>query len=339
MAAPWPFAPERVELSDETQRLCAARFVPLASPGPFWLRSVGTLDALWALGLWLRPERPPADSPVVLALGACATTLAPSPRLLVPALVLRAVRGSRPRFVRVRQLLDGEWNELAELHAALGGSDRLESLRELFHDELLETRVGSTDRETATRATADAWARIDRSGETAAFARAIADVSLRRVPDPAAGYGAWQPAVAAACAAALPGGQAPAWLWLMLSASPGFDAGVGPFSAPDTAAAARALHAAANRLVTIDGPWRGDPAWPAVQALAAAPLGAYAGMAHMEAARALDEAGQPARAWDALASATFWASLARRPITEIGHVARWLAGKNGWSHLSEGESE
>jgi hypothetical protein len=335
----WPFEPERVVLSDETSRLCGARFGRpyrlQQAAGTFALSPIGIVDDLWVIGARLRPGRAVTESAIVCALGPSSVTLAPAPRFLVPGLVLRSVRGNRKRWRRVRELLDVEWRELAALHASLGAEDQLERFRALIEDDLLGARITAEHRNEQVQAVADAWVRLDDSPTAGHFAEAIRTVLAGGVPNVHRSYGAWRTAVAGMCSAATTSDFAQ-WWWALVSESPGVDAAVMPHGAPELVAAAQLQQDAARRLAELDGPWQADLLWPAVDALARAIRPhLYNGLAHVEAARALDEAAQPERAWDALESAAYWAVTAGHTPYQIMSAARWLAEKNGWVALAE----
>lgn len=62
----------------------------------------------------------------------------------------------------------------------------------------------------------------------------------------------------------------------------------------------------------------------------------YDSYSHVEAARDLDEAGQPQRAFDMLQSAVFWSTLNHnQSIPGVFEIAHSLAASFGWSDLDE----
>lgn len=354
-----------VELSPETRALFPLRGgeAPLVEQrrfGTWWLAPFARTEGGDLIGLRMLPGVRLAEGPVVWASGTAAVTVATRADRVVPVVVFAQMLSAPRRWVDASELLDTEWDELAAAHRALGGDD-LAGLRAIARDDKLRAECARPGPVGAV-AVARTFERLDPSPDTTLFRRALfAAASAQPLPavPPAVGTGPWAAALDAlafdparvgpvrasfASAAHRDSGAAVlAAAWRLFRHPAGLDVVWGhpadPWPEPVATVAARRLHAAARLLVANSGAapadWRGDPVWPAIAALAAAPGPFdYHGAEFIEAAAELDRRGAPERALPALTAVEFWNFLAGgQPMDGAIEAAHALARRQGWTHL------
>jgi hypothetical protein len=358
----WSIDPASVEpLSREVERLC-----PLVLETESTAREQQLFGTWWMLpfarswggdlvGLRLLPGVPRAECPVVRAMGPGAVTVASRPACLVPTMVFAKMLEGTYDWLLASELLDGEWEELAGLHAALGGSDGLSALRAVVLDESLREACANPESESWNDAATEGFVRLDPSPETAIYRRYLQRaVATGEAPAPPPSAGCWNAALASLsflvnrAGSRDPAGRANELraAWAVINQPSGIDTSwrERPSHACllDPAAGARLVYSAARRLAErpaeIPMTWKYDPLWAVARALVdAGSPSRYDGTAHLQAAALLDdEVGDRERAFAALMSVGFWNYLALdRSLSPPREAARWMAERYGWKDLLE----
>jgi hypothetical protein len=308
---------------------------------PLWRRAGVTV------GLQAMPGQAPEAWPGVIEKGDQALTLAADASTLLPRFLFTRLLSNN---IEGAESLAGKWPEVRDeataLHDLLGGAP-----------EILATVVGvitdpetrkpfeyDVDRPAPFEAAHSRLARkIDRSPAFARYADWI-DASLTgnaAPPHPPEAYGVWVRQLY--CRAAefprdrLGGAMLPQAILLDLAeAFAGLDTAVpnvpGWELRPGASSGAAALVSIANKIdldACADDPIRRG----LVEALRTEHMN-YRGLAHAEAVVALDEGGEPERAWGALHSAAWWGarSTGEAPAA-ILDGARLLCDRHGWDHI------
>ena len=347
------------DLSPEVEVLCnlQAEIPPEVNlftfaAGQHWVAPLGRSGGNVLVGLRLVPGRALAQCPVVEVEGAQAVTIASSPAHLVPVRLHERLRQGGAAWDELAALDDERWAALVALHHKLGGQGQLEAVRALLSDAgLRQLYDGGGDRKAQATARAEVLQRLDPSPETAAYARYLARAGVDRVaPTPVPEAGGWTDSL---CTLALyasqhdpedePHRDDESWAaWRVAQQLPGLDtARVGLGLVPGLrrdAGAALALGAAKVVVKRARPEWQAGPLWPAIERLAHEPD--YDGLAHLEAAAALERAGEAAAAFTALAASSYWEVVARGEATRDALApACALARRAGWTELADSLEE
>lgn len=347
-------------LSPGVERLCgmAAEIPPEVNretfgAGQWWVYPLGRAGGSHLVGLRLTPGTALAKSSVVIARGPLASTIASSPAYLVPIRVHDNMMGGGARWDEIARLSKAEWKALVELHHTLGGGDDLDELRKLTTDKAVKKAYekGSADYDGMVRARAESLTRLDAASETRVYASYLVKAAVERVaPTPTPEAGCWNPALATLALFISqndpdddPRRDEQLWAaWRVVHHLPGLDtarSGTG-IVVSDTISVAVALHISAAKVVTKrkDKAWTSDPVLAAAEKLATAKK--YDGAAHLEAAAALDKAGDAAGAFTQMAAATYWRVQARGASDpEALDAARKLARRARWTEVADSLDE
>lgn len=347
-------------LSPDVERLCnmAAEIPPEVNQatfraGQWWVYPLGRSGGETLVGLRLTPGTALAKSPVVVARGPQAITIASSPASLVPIRVHDNMMGGGARWDQIAKLTRAQWKALVELHHTFGGKDELDELRKLTTDKAVKKAYekGSADYAGMMRTRAESLTRLDPAKETRAYASYLVKAAVERVaPTPAPEAGCWNPALAAIALYLSqndpddePHRDEELWAaWRVVHHLPGLDTGRSGTGivATDSAETGAALNVSAAKVVTKrkDKAWASDPVLAAAAKLAAARK--YDGAAHLEAAAALEKAGDAEGAFTQIAAATYWRVQARGAADPGAiEVASKLARRAKWTQVADSLDE
>jgi hypothetical protein len=340
----------------EVERLCgmAAEIPPEVNretfcAGQWWVYPLGRAGGSHLVGLRLTPGTALAKSSVVGVSGPQAVTIASSPAYLVPIRVHDNMMGGGARWDEIAALSKAEWKALVDLHHTLGGSDDLDELRKLTTDKAVKKAYekGSADYAGMVRARADSLTRLDTASETRIYASYLVRAAVERVaPTPAPDAGCWNAALATLALYINqndpddePRREEQLWAaWRVLHNLPGLDSGRSGTGiiASDLTSVAVALHTSAAKVVTKrkDKAWASDPVLAAAGKLATTKN--YDGASHLEAAAALDKAGDAAGAFTQMAAATYWRVQAKGEADpEALDAVRRLARRARWTEVAD----
>jgi hypothetical protein len=347
-------------LSPEVERLCnmAAEIPPEVNQstfraGQWWVYPLGRAGGHHLVGLRLTPGTALVSSSVVIARGPQAITIASSPAYLVPIRVHDNMMGGGARWDEIAKLSKATWKALVALHHTLGGADDLDELRKLTTDKAVKRAYekGSADYAGMVRTRAESLTRLDAATETQVYARYLVNAAVEGVaPTPAPEAGCWNPAIATLALFMSqndpddqPRRDEELWAaWRVMHQLPGLDtarSGTG-IIATDSTATAVALNTSAAKVVTKrkDKAWASDPVLAAAAKLAT--VKTYDGAAHLEAAAALDKAGDAAGAFTQMAAATYWRAQAKGAADPKAlDAARKLARRAAWTEVADSLDE
>lgn len=329
---------------DQSSAPATARTLALAGfPGVIPLWTAGSAVA----GLLADPRLAPQHWAAVLLDEGYGVTLASDARSLLPQFLVQNALSDRPGGGRD---LAERWDEVAAaalaLHAALGGEQSsLDAVIAVAGDrDRRKALLFHPDRRPEFAAAHSKLCRsIDRSASFVRYADWLdAAIAGERNPieDPAR-YGAWGRRVlcfAQRRAFADPSMPKPgtALLHWLVEGNAGIDSGLPERPKwgvrPGAASSEAALTEAA--LIISHVPPATDPVDVALAAALVAEGTRYRGLAHAEAVVALDERGEPERAWDVLQSAAWWAARNTGKVPDaMIEGARFLAERHGWADI------
>jgi hypothetical protein len=283
---------------------------------------------------------------VVEAQGAQLVTVASSPAVLVPMRLHERMLLGQESWDELSALPDERWRELAVLHQKLGGKGGLEEVRALLGDAALRERYDGGDRKAKAAARAESLRRLDPSAGTAAYVEALVRAAQsRRLATPVPEAGPWTESL---CCLALylaqndpddePRRDEESWAaWRVTHQWPGLDsarAGLGLVAGYAVSDGAE-LGVSAAKVVVKRPPaaLARDPLRGAIDRLAQEP--GYDGGAHLEAAEALERAGDAEGAYRALVASTYWDVVAHGQMErDTLELALALARRSGWRELA-----
>jgi hypothetical protein len=337
--------PPSVKLSADAQMACVFKFgitrkqgQRLADAGAWWVVPIGARrEEIY--GVRIVPGRALRESPIVRVVGGQVQTMVSRPERLMSWLIYPGTAISLTGWQDPLTRSDAAWKDLAKADAAFGGAG-LDAIRALLADEKIgKAHLFSSGGDDLQPAVVEAMKRIDPSPETRAYYDYL--VEIKDTDDWIAPHGklgcwssaAWDAAYASAeTMKAEP--HATEWAWQFWCGPHGFDCFQGFVTSVIVAPNGKSeiYVKAAQRLVqnAASKKWKSDPRWPAVEALAKDPKG-YAGIAHMEASRALKKAGKPEEAFYALTSAAYWfGQNGGDERVELAEAAQLLAKEAGW---------
>lgn len=297
------------------------------------------------LGVRLIPGQALSESPVLIYSANKATTVSTSLSTALPMIIYRKrLQFSRQKFYELWQEVE---DELLDLHAAMGGKDCLEGLRSVLFDDSLFPDESTLDvlpdiaRRSLDLLDPTLQHLLYRQYLHKAITQQVATFPL---PD---GLGAWKNAATVAALQIHENEESQEITMLAAWEVAKFPASIDtstdykmvehmptPLGNANlrVASAAKILD---NHQASISDHWKSDPIWSPTMAIAEDHY-AYNGIAHVEAAQYLDEAGQPERAFDALISAAFWSyNYQGEAFPATLDAARHLADKYNWLEISE----
>jgi hypothetical protein len=307
---------------------------------------------LWAgrnhiVGLLATPDAEPEAWPGVIVRDGQGLTLATDAKTLLPQFLLHHVLSRVPETAL--QLGD-RWSRnqphILALHRVLGGSDEaLNVVGSVLIDAAARAAFNYSDGEEATLESAySALARqIDRSNPFSRYAEWLDAAITRRwvalaQPGEYGSFGRRALCTAQRLSFAEPAApKVPvAFLLQMIEGNAGIDSGV-----PAQPSWTVRVGAASGETALVEAAMELDHAPQPDDSVGAALIKAlvtegtsYRGFAHAEAAVALDERGEPSRAWGALQSAAWWAarSLGEAPPAMLGG-SRFMAERHNWDDI------
>jgi hypothetical protein len=299
------------------------------------------------VGLLATPLEAPEAWPAVILKDGQGLTLASSARTLLPQLMVQRALSNLPQAA---ERLAERWTDVgpgvSALHQTLGGAEEdLQHVAEVVGDP--ERRAAFTlakGHEAAfERAHSTLFRSIDRSDPFRRYADWL-DACIEAqwtAPDDPMRYGAWgRRVVCWASRLAIRYGrvhEVPAdWMHRVIHGHAGLDSGV-----PNKASWLARVGAASGEAALVEAarsidrmPGKGDHVPERLADALLAEGMSYRGLAHAEAVVALDERGEPIRAWEALQSAAWWAARAGgRPPEALLDGARFIASRHGWSDV------
>jgi hypothetical protein len=297
------------------------------------------------VGLWADPEASPEIWPGVVLADGQALTVASDSSTLLPQIIVQQF-SSDPDAVR---RLTTNWTKygsaVESLHERLGGSSNtLDIVIGAASDSTtLEAFNYSGDTADFEEAHSELSRKIDRSASFKRYAGWLDGAVAGRYTAPVepARYGSWGRRVlcwANRLSFTRPSTPGPSvdQLWQVVEGHAGLDSGVPTVPSwavePGGASGEGALIQAA---MTIDHyPPADDPLRRGLLRALLSEGSAYRGLAHAEATVALDERGEPERAWAVMQSAAWWAA---RNMSEVPDVfllgARFLAESHHWADI------
>jgi hypothetical protein len=302
---------------------------------------------LQTVGLLADPAAVPTTWRAVVLARRHGLTLATDARTLLPQLIVHRVLSKLP--VTAERLAD-RWNKIQPkvlaLHRTLGGSDEpldtvIAAVRDPQSRGQFTPRVG---REAEFERAHSALARrIDNSEPFVRYADWLdACIETRWIaPDSAERYGPWGRRVL--CWARRLRYRQPEVLTLPVSSvrrvieeEAGIDSGVPKQASwaarPGGASGETALVEAARSIASV--PSSGDPVGDGLVKALLTEGTAYKGYAHAEAVVALEERGEPERAWKVLQSAAWWAARNTGQVPgAMLQGARFMADRHGWADV------
>lgn len=326
-------------------------------PGAALSRRVGAdgypgVLPLWAgrryvVGLLARPDAEPRVWPAVILKDGQGLTLATDARTLVPQLVVQRMLSGNPEGAeRLAEQADRHGPAIAALHRALGGTDdSLRAVLDAVRDPAVRDSFRSPDANPAVYHGAHA-ALLRRIDGSESFTRYAHWLEGAIAGSPAAVnslhlYGPWARRVLAWSIVmgrydpAMPQ-PAPSLLHWLLEADAGIDAAVpgDPVWAVRVGSASGEATLALAAESLRDTPAPVDPVREGILRALLNEGEEYRGLAHAEAVVALDEGGEPARAWGVLLSAAWWAARNAGEVpAALGGGAAFLADRHGWSDI------
>lgn len=301
------------------------------------------------VGIRLLPGQALVESPVVVCSANKILTVSTSLRTALPMLIYRyKLHESRLGWDSLRELWPEVESELIELHTAMGGEDRLEGLHSVLFDNKLYPKEANT-REVFEEAVRESLERLDPNPQHLLYRKYLhqaltrPDVSLP-IPE---GLGPWKSGaavVALQTSCNMQNQQQDQLLaaWEVVRAPASLDTATPRtiqhlFRPSDNGdmRVAKAAQLLAQYQDQVPEEWKHDPIWSATIALTNEGK-AYTGIAHVEAAQALNEMGQPIYAFDALMSAAFWSYQAQgEALIATIDAARYLAANHHWKEVGE----
>jgi hypothetical protein len=270
-------------------------------------------------------------------------TIASDARTLLPQLIVQRVLSNSPDTA---EQLANRWSEVGEkalaLHRILGGTDdELEAVVAVASDSVArEAFKYKQDRAAVFEAAHSSLCRkIDHSEPFVRYADWL-DASIAgrwTKPEDPSRYGAWGRRVlcwAQRLAFAQPTmPRVPTtWLHRIVEERAGIDSGVPVEASWSIQLGASGEAALIEAAMVIDHePPSTDPVSAGIVRAMLAEGTSYRGFAHAEAVVALDERGEPERAWAALQSAAWWAARNTGKVPDaMLEGARFLADRHGW---------
>jgi hypothetical protein len=354
MPETWSFDPDAVAALGEAEQAYSFSFVlepehwqALSTCGTWWVLPLGHRRGD-VIGIRVVPNRALADCPVVQLSEHQALTLVSRPEHLVPYLLFPGTILQREHWDRLLTLPPPVWEALRAAHRALGGKDDLDAIRQVLTDGRLRDAGLIEDRSDESRERRrEIRTRIDPTDETRAFFEYLfAAVERYDAPVPIPALGGWRAAAASVCLSAANmnldnlEARGPEAAWELLRQPAGLDCFQGrtpSMTMAPTGDSDQLVHAAHLLVERADGlpeAWRGDPWWPAVTALAAAGDD-YDGVAHMDAAGALQQEGRAAEAFAALTTSAYWMYVqTQEAFPSLRETTAALAADSGWAETS-----
>jgi hypothetical protein len=360
LSSRWSFDPDAFALSEEA-RLAASlvfevdedHWLSIARFGTWWVRPFARTMSDQLLGLRIIPEVPLSESPVVLLSQHEVETYVSKPAFLVPRLLFPGVVTASTYWDRRRDLSDSAWRELEALHAALGGQDRLEAIKQVLHNQEYRSTFVDAFKGGAspTQHLTEIRPLLDAAPETVRYWKYLhAAVEDWDAPVPTSELGCWQGAAASAAFVVHQpdAGEAPspcrlATAWQRCLQPPALDS----FQSNRATFSPRPIGKSQDRLSLdvattlvdqlreLPEEWTAHPLWPAILELGTRGR-VYAGAAHLDAADALRRKGHPKAAFDALGATSYWLSVrAQEALPSVLEGALLLAEEHGWSDTVE----
>jgi len=351
------FDPDQVRLSEKAQKAISLDFdlqvdqqIAVVKQGTWFIlpfakvRPFTNYFGKCILGIRIIPGQALSESPVLMYSNNKAVTVSSSLGTALPMMVYRnQLQYGREPFYELWQDVE---HELLELHAALGGTDDLEGLRSVLFDDNLFPNDESLG--VSPDIASESLKRLDPTPQHLLYRQYVQSAITQLVatfplPD---GLEHWKNAATLVALEIHQNDESQdiktlvAWEVAKLPASldTSTDYNVEHLPTPLGNADLRVAQAAkilANHQESISDHWKSDPIWSPTMAIAENHL-AYNGIAHVEAAQYLDEAGQPERAFDALISAAFWSyNYQGEALTTTLDAARYLADKYNWLEISQ----
>ncbi len=355
LLASWSLDPDRVRLGDAASAACGLRFdleerhwITLVGFGTWWVLPFARTVDDELFGVRVSPGAPIAESPIVMAKEFEVATIASRPAAFVPTCLARTAIATDSSWDGVRSLSRESWSELLELHHLLGGAGDFARLRAMLEDRGLQSSVSACD----PVATARLLCAGDDAPESGTYHEYVARaVASYEAPVPIPDVGCWS---AAAAAISFVTNSMKKWkgardsdalqaAWLVANQPASLDSFQSsipsqfspPFGASPKRLALQHAVFLAEREQQVSPAWRQDPLWPAICQLGRHP-GEYGGTAHMKAAENLAAAGQPERAYVALATAAYWMWVfTQKPFPTLMEGALLLAKESGWAEVHD----
>jgi hypothetical protein len=296
------------------------------------------------VGLLVKPLSVPRTWPGVILQDGEGLTIASDARTLLPQLIVMRLLS---KFPDAGRKLAERWREIGPnalaLHRVLGGTEEeLEEVVAIARDparrEVFNFRKGQEAAFEEAHSTL--CRKIDRSEPFVRYADWL-DAWIAGcwiAPQDQAYYGAWGRRVH--CWARILASLSPAapklasgWLHRIVESDAGIDSGL-----PARASWSVQAGSASGETALVEAAMEIDPEPPPTDPVSAGIVRAlltegtsYRGLAHAEAVVALDERGEPERAWGALQSAAWWAARNTGQVPEaMFEGARFLAERHDW---------
>lgn len=319
--------------------------------GAWWVLPWGRTYEWQNVGFRMLPGVAPDERPYVRVCGTEVVTLASRQASAVPAqLLVHALQGDdywQKILMISASLSDGERQSLVSLHDSLGGDPKaLDLVTEMLTNGAIRKTCESDTGEARAAAISSMLAKIDPTPATIAFASAIPVLAAGKVPEKLGEVGCWSQALATLVLRTAAGKDpTPAVFdaaWTLICGSPGLDTGYTyPFQllrATDNSSKGEIVESAAKILASnaaaLPASITRDPLWSVIDALAKTSDESISEV-YLKAARALEEAEQPERAFIALQACGFWHAVhADGFLQEPLEQAKRLAEKSGWDDLA-----
>ncbi|MDZ8065577.1 MAG: hypothetical protein RMY64_08040 [Nostoc sp. DedQUE08] len=300
------------------------------------------------VGIRLLPGKVLAQSPVVVCSQNQIVTVSTSLSTALPMLIYRyKLYKLRRGKESLRELWPEVKDELIELHVAMGGEDHLEGLESVIFDDKLYPQ--SDNAAVVQEAACESLERLDSNPQHLLYRKYLHQAITKQVvaiplPDR---LGTWRNAAAVVALQIsnqlkknIEEQQLAAWEVAKLPASIDTSTSrtiehIFKLGGNADLRVAKAAQILVKQQDSVLQEWKRDPIWTATITLANEGK-TYNGLAHVEAAKNLDESGEPARAFDALISAAFWSyNFQGEALISVVDAARYLATQHEWEEISE----